>query len=173
MIKSLPDMEVRKALFTLLFSLSFLSLFAQALEGQSPEEQLQAVIQDIRLALSDSHPFLRETNQWALSISEEDRDRQGVHASIVQEIDEIGNYLWFSNNSEVIKASILKNFSGPFFDDFGFDFYQIGMVSSGPHLALVVFLDYQNPVLKLEDLQRLSLEGTGLSVSDMDRLGAH
>ena len=141
-------------------------IFAQAQEGQTQEQQIQEVINIIRAEIAEKYPHYQETTKWYLSTDEAMRDSQLVRGYSGINLGEGAQYLWFSNNSSNVVKSILNDFDGGLSREFGFDLYQIGYVGEGDSLSLVLFFDYQNPVT-LEDLQKGSLEGTGISTEDM------
>ena len=140
-------------------------VFAQAKEGQTPEQQIQEVITIIKSTVADSFPDYQETSKWDLS---KDRLSQEVHGGVVIPLGEDAQYLWFSSNTDNVLKSILGDFKGEFFQESGFDLYQIGYVGEGDNLSLVLFLDYQNPVNNLEELQKAALKETGLTPSDLN-----
>ena len=144
-------------------------IFAQAQEGQTPEQQIQEVINIIRVEVSESFPHYQETTKWDLSTDEAVRLSQLVHGYSGINLGENAQYLWFSDNTSNVVKSILNDFDQEIHQEFRFDLYQIGYVGEGDSLSLVLFFDYQNPVT-LEDLQKGSLEGTGISTADVRNL---
>jgi hypothetical protein len=141
-------------------------VFAQAKEGQTPEQQIQEVITIIKSEIADSFPEYQETTKWDLS---KDRQSQEVHGGVAINLGEDAQYLWFSNNADNVFKAILDDIKGGLSQEFVFDLYQIGYVGEGDGLSLVLFLDYQNPVTNLEELQKAALEGTGLTPSDLNK----
>jgi hypothetical protein len=147
-------------------SLTTAQVFAQAKEGQTPGQQTAEVIASIQKELAVSFPQFKETSKYSLHSDNSSYLNQGAHGQIVQEID--AEYLYYSNNSDIVLKAIIKKIKESNSDDFNFDLYQIGFVEQYNKYYIVTYLDYQKTV-KLEDLQKSSLEGTGLLSSDLER----
>ena len=145
-------------------SLTTAQVFAQAKEGQTPVQQTAEVIKLVQKELAVSFPQFKETSKYSLEADNTSYLSQGAHGQIVQEID--AEYLYYSNNSDVVIKAIIKKISEANLDDFNFDLYQIGFVEQDNKYYIVTYLDYQKTV-KLEDLQKRSLEGTGFTASDL------
>jgi membrane-bound lytic murein transglycosylase MltF len=162
---------MKNNIFAAVFAIAALAptqIFAQAKEGQTPEQQVQEVINIIRAEISESFPGYQETTKWNLSKDDSVRLSQEVHGASIINIGENAQYLWFSNNSDNTVNAILESFTEELRREFMFDLYQIGYVGEGDDISLVVFLDYQNPVT-LEDLQKAALKGTGFNPSDFNQ----
>lgn len=145
-------------------SLTTAQVFAQAKEGQTPGQQTVEVIKLVQKELVVSFPQFKETSKFSLQADNTSYLNQGAHGQIVQGID--AEYLYYSNNSDVVIKAIIKKIREANSDDFNFDLYQIGFVEQDNKYYIVTYLDYQKTV-KLEDLQKRSLEGTGFSASDL------
>lgn len=145
-------------------SLTTAQVFAQAKEGQTPGQQTVEVIKLVQKELVVSFPQFKETSKYSLQADNTSYLNQGAHGQIVQGID--AEYLYYSNNSDVVIKAIIKKIRKANSDDFNFDLYQIGFVEQDNKYYIVAYLDYQKTV-KLEDIQKRSLEGTGFSASDL------
>jgi len=139
-------------------------VFAQAQEGQTASQQANEVIKSIKKELTAAFPQFKETAKYSLKPDGASYLNQGAHGQYIQAVD--AEYLYYSNNSEVVTNAFIKGIKAANADDFNFDVYQIGFVEKDNKYYIIAYLDYQNQV-KLEDLQKRSLEGTGLSASDL------
>lgn len=161
---------MKKNIFIAAIAIAFLApaqIFAQAQESQTSEQQIQEVISIIKSEIVISHPEYKEATRWDLSSSKEKRESQGVHYGTVISLGENAQYLWFSNNTANVVESVVKDLKF-FSQEFGTDLYQLGYVGTGDEIALVLFLDYQNPVTNLEDLQKAALKGIGISPAEIE-----
>jgi hypothetical protein len=161
---------MKKNILIAVFALATLApsqIFAQAQEGQTPSQQATEVIRSIKKELSLVFPQMKETEKYSLQLDEKSYLSQGAHGKVVQPID--AEYLYYSNNSKIIQDSFIKGIKEANADDFNFDLYQIGFVEKDQKYYLVAYLDYQNPA-SIEELQKKSLEGTGLTISDLEEI---
>lgn len=159
---------MKNNIFAAVFAIAALApaqIFAQVQEGQTPEQQVQEMIKIIKSEISERLPEYEETLDWIISTSLEVMDSQKIHGRRVITLGDNAQYLWFKDNVSRYTESIIKDMKD---EEWNFDLYQIDYLNENDTLKLVIFLDYQNPVTNLEELQKAAMKGTGFTPSDFN-----